>query len=128
MTADELLARFAKTRDQGAYEELYQLVHPDILRSLLGFTISLGEETTRDIVQEVFVKLQREPEKFWRSEGGAARPMMVVAALNLALDALRKKARQKEISYDAMREQGIEPSSLSDLGACNIHKLRICRQ
>ncbi|MEI6781942.1 MAG: sigma-70 family RNA polymerase sigma factor [Verrucomicrobiota bacterium] len=120
MTAEELFDLFAKTRDPGAFAELYKLVYPDVIRSIRRFTYSLGEETIEDIVHDVFFKLLREPEKFLRSNGAAVRPMMVVVAQNLALSTLREKKRQREDSYNVMVEKGIElerePSTLPDDG------------
>jgi RNA polymerase sigma-70 factor (ECF subfamily) len=92
------------------YDQYGPLVH--------GIAVSLvGADQARDITQEVFLRLWRQPEAY-RSEQGSLRTFLAVMARRRAIDELRRSgrraAREERVARDD-RAGTAQPSSVPDV-------------
>ena len=91
-------------RRPGKIERLYDEHAPSLFAFLLNFTHN--ESETRDLLQEIFVKIAREPDLFQNVHN--ERAYLIRLARNLAVDFIRRQD-----SRERVREQaGIERASI----------------
>lgn len=101
MSDDQLLARI-RGRDEQAFAELYDrystLVYGVAVRVLRDGALA------EDVLQELFLKLWRQPETF-DARRGALAPWLSVVARNRAIDRIRRQPREEEIDEAAFPTQ-----------------------
>lgn len=92
---DGSLMSAIRARNQEAMAQLYDRYSPVVYAVALRV---LGEAAAaEDVLQEIFMQLWRNPASFDASRGNLA-PWLAVIARNRALDILRKRRPQSEIS------------------------------
>lgn len=89
--------------DEGGLEDLIALYQRGLLRFIYGYVhdVALAE----DILTDVFLTLYYK-RSFKDRDGTGLKTYLYKIARNKALNAIRKRNRRKEISLDALAEQG----------------------
>jgi RNA polymerase sigma-70 factor (ECF subfamily) len=115
---DEALIRRIENRDEGALDEVYRR-H---VRGVYGLVFRiLGEATAaEDVVQEVFLKLWRQPASY-NAERGSLSSWLLGVAHNRAIDVLRRRRTHPEArlpdpsEFDVVPDGALDPSDIAGL-------------
>ena len=116
--SDEALIRRIEAREQGALDEVY---HRHV-RAIYGLTFRiLGEAASaEDVVQEVFLKLWRQPASY-NSERGSLSSWLLGVAHNRAIDVLRRRRTHPEqflsdpSDFEIVPDGSVDPVDLAGL-------------
>jgi len=118
--SDEALIRRIENRDQGALDEVYQR-H---VRAIYGLTFRiLGEAATaEDVVQEVFLKLWRQPASY-NPERGSLSSWLLGVAHNRAIDVLRRRRTHPEqLLPDPSEFEIVADGTVDPVDAAGLHE------
>lgn len=88
-------------RPPGEIERLYDEHAPSLFAFLLNFT--RNESETRDLLQEIFVKIAREPDLFKNVRN--ERAYLIRLARNLAVDSIRRRDSRERAGENVAMEQ-----------------------
>jgi RNA polymerase sigma-70 factor (ECF subfamily) len=97
---DDELATRASVGDQAAFAELVRR-HEGLLRSV-GWSITGSTADAEDIAQEAFVRAWRGVRSY--RSGGSFKAWVVKMAMNLAIDEMRRRTRQRRFILLVRRE------------------------
>lgn len=120
--SDEELVRRALSGEQEAFRglvERYERRAFWVARGMLG-----NDEDARDVAQEAFIRVHRSLERFDTEQRFYTWLYQIV--VNLCIDHLRKNAKRRGVSLDAVAESGHETSSSSSLEGSEL-KERVAR-
>ncbi len=94
MTDRQLLQAYAGQQDLGAFEA-FVLRHEG---ALLTFAAGLLKDSAgaQDVVQEVFLRVARSPQRVLDQTGSGERNWLLKVARDLSLDCLRRRSRERK--------------------------------
>jgi len=116
---DQALVAQIVERDSAALDEVYRRYSRSVYS--LAYRV-LGDSTAaEDVVQEVFLKLWRQPQSY-NPERGSLGPWLLSVTHNRAIDVLRRRRVREEYQLpetlefeDIVVDQGADPSDLASL-------------
>jgi len=111
MQAEDRLSEWMERYQRGDGEvlaELYREVAPGILNYIFRFV--RDRALAEDLLQEVFLRIHKVRHTY-RPES-PARPWMFAIARYVAIDALRKRGRRREVAYENGFQETASPDAL----------------
>jgi len=116
---DQALVASIAERDSAALDEVYRRYSRSVYS--LAYRVLGDGAAAEDVVQEVFLKLWRQPESY-NPERGSLGPWLLSVTHNRAIDVLRRRKVRDEYQLpetlefeDIVVDQGADPSDLASL-------------
>jgi RNA polymerase sigma-70 factor, ECF subfamily len=116
---DQALVASITERDSAALDEVYRRYSRSVYS--LAYRVLSDSAGAEDVVQEVFLKLWRQPESY-NPERGSLGPWLLSVTHNRSIDVLRRRKVRDEYQLpetlefeDIVVDQGADPSDLASL-------------
>jgi RNA polymerase sigma-70 factor, ECF subfamily len=117
--SDQALVAHIADRDSAALDEVYRRYSRSVYS--LAYRVLNDSTAAEDVVQEVFLKLWRQPESY-NPERGSLGPWLLSVTHNRGIDVLRRRRVRDEYQLpetlefeDIVVDQGADPSDLASL-------------
>lgn len=111
--ADERLVELAKQGQEPAFEQLIKRYHISLYKYIFNYTYDKQE--TEDLVQEVFIKMINNIEKYIKKINIKFSTWLFTIAHNTVIDYLRKKRSQNTISIEEESTFVIDKNSIEEI-------------
>src|SRR3954447_12351640 len=116
---DQALVASIAERESAALDEVYRRYSRSVYS--LAYRVLSDSTAAEDVVQEVFLKLWRQPQSY-NPERGSLGPWLLSVTHNRAIDVLRRRRVRDEYQLpetlefeDVVVDQGADPSDLASL-------------
>jgi len=117
--SDQALVAQIGERESAALDEVYRRYSRSVYS--LAYRVLSDSTAAEDVVQEVFLKLWRQPQSY-NPERGSLGPWLLSVTHNRAIDVLRRRRVREEYQLpetleleDVVVDQGADPSDLASL-------------